>query len=174
MILDFDGKRPALGTNTFVAPDAHLIGDVTLGSQVSIFFGAVLRGDLLAIRVGDRSNIQEHSMVHTSHGRSPAIIGESCTIGHRAIIHGCTIGSRCLIGMGSIVLDDTVIEDECLIAAGSVVPEGKRIPPRSMVMGVPGKVVRTLGEEEIRKLTLSADGYVALGAKYAQALGRGM
>jgi len=166
MILDFEGKHPSTGKGVFLAPDAWLIGDVTVGDDVSIFFGAVLRGDLRPIRIGSRTNIQEHAMVHTTHGRSAALIGESCTIGHRAIVHGCTIGNRCLIGMGSIILDDTEIGDECLIAAGAVVSEGKKIPPRSMVMGVPGKVVRTLDENEIRRLPLSADGYVELGAKY--------
>ncbi|MCB0324603.1 MAG: gamma carbonic anhydrase family protein [Bdellovibrionales bacterium] len=160
MIIPFQSKTPMLGNDTFVAPDAWIIGDVTLGECVSVFFHAVLRGDLLPIRVGARTNIQEHAMLHTTSGRSPTIVGSQVTVGHRAIIHGATVGDRCLIGMGSIILDDTVIEDDCIIGAGAVVPEGKRIPARSLVMGVPGKVVRTLSDEEVAKLPASAEAYV--------------
>ena len=105
-------------------------------------------------------------MLHTSGGRTPTVIGDDVTIGHRAIVHGCTIGNRCLIGMGAIILDETVIEDECIIGAGALVPEGKRIPARSMVLGVPGKVIRSLTPEEVAMLPQSASRYVELGAMY--------
>ncbi len=166
MIVAFGGHDPLIATGTFVAPDAWVIGDVELGPQVSVFFGAVLRGDILPIRVGAGSNIQEHALLHTSHGRSPTLVGEQVTIGHRAIVHGCTIGNRCLIGMGAIVLDDTVIEDECLVGAGAVVTERKRFPARSLILGSPAKIVRTLEDVEIRQLATGATNYVTLGGEY--------
>jgi carbonic anhydrase/acetyltransferase-like protein (isoleucine patch superfamily) len=166
MIIPFKDWSPTVGEGTWVAPDAWVIGDVTLGEKVSIFFGAVLRGDILGIRVGRETNIQEHCMIHTSHGRTESIIGDQVTVGHRAIIHGATVGSRVLVGMGSIILDQAVIEDQCVIGAGTVVTEGKRIPARSLVVGVPGKVVRTLSDEEVSFLTLSATRYYPFGQKY--------
>ena len=167
MIIPFETKTPVVGAGTWVAPDASVIGDVTLGEKVSIFFGAVLRGDILAIRVGNETNIQEHSVIHTSHGRIPATIGEQVTVGHRAIIHGATVGSRVLVGMGSIILDEAVIEDQCIIGAGTVITEGKKIPARSLVIGVPGKVVRTLSDDEVAFLTLSATRYCTFGKRYS-------
>lgn len=161
-------RAPALGKGVFVAPDAWVIGDVELGDQATVLFGAVLRGDILPIKVGKRSNIQDCSVIHTSHGRTPTEIGEEVTIGHRATLHGCKICDRVLVGMGAIILDETVIEDECVIAAGTVVTENKRIPARSMVMGVPGKVVRTLTDDEIKFLRVSAERYVKVGANYSQ------
>ncbi len=166
MIIPFRDRAPTVGEGTWVAPDAWVIGDVTLGEKVSIFFGAVLRGDILGIRVGKETNIQEHCMIHTSHGRTESIIGDQVTVGHRAIIHGATVGSRVLVGMGSIILDQAVIEDQCVIGAGTVVTEGKRIPARSLVVGVPGKVVRTLSDEEVSFLTLSATRYYPFGKTY--------
>src|SRR5690606_24995534 len=119
MILTLDGKKPEIGRNCFIAPDAWTIGDVVLGDEVTIMFGAVLRGDILPIRIRSRTNIQEHSLLHTGNGRTPTILGEEVTVGHRASIHGAKVGNRCLIGMGSIILDEAVIEDECVIGAGS-------------------------------------------------------
>ena len=170
MIIPFKEEHPRVSATAFVAPDAWVIGDVTIAESVSIFFGAVLRGDLESISVGARSNIPDTSLVHTTHGRSPAVIGEDVTIGHRAIIHGCTIGNRCLIGMGSIVLDDAVIEEDCLVGAGSVVTERKHFPKRSLILGSPAKVVRTLTDEEVAKLPSGAKNYVELGAYYASTL----
>ncbi len=166
MIQKFNDIYPKLAADVFIAPDSWVIGDVKLASEVSIFFGAVLRGDLLPISVGARSNIQEHAVLHTTGGKSPTIVGDSVTIGHRAIIHGCSIGNNCLIGMGSIILDGTIIGNNCLIGAGSVIPENKTIPDNSLVYGNPYKVVRTLTLEEVSKITSSADGYVKLGQRY--------
>lgn len=170
MILTLGGKKPDIGRNCFIAPDAWTIGDVVLGDEVTIMFGAVLRGDILPIRIGSRTNIQEHSLLHTSNGRTPTIVGEEVTVGHRAIIHGAKVGNRCLIGMGSIILDEAVIEDECVIGAGSVVTEGKRIPARSLVLGVPGKVIRSLSDDEVAFLSRSAEGYVRTGKLFSDAL----
>ncbi len=166
MLVEFNGNTPKVGDEVFIAPDAWLIGDVTVGNSVSIFFHAVLRGDLMPIRIGNGTNIQEHCMLHTTYGRTPTIIGDKCTIGHRAIIHGCTIGNNTLVGMGSIILDGAIVGDECLIGAGAVVPETKVIPPRSLVLGVPGKIVRTLTEDEVSVLVRSAEGYIEAGKKY--------
>ena len=168
MIMPFKTSVPKLGNEVFIAPGAWVIGNVEIADSVSIFFGSVLRGDIQPIRIGRGTNIQEHSMLHTTQKRSPAIVGEYVTIGHRAIVHGCKIGDRSLVGMGAIVLDDTVIEEECLIAAGTIVPEGKTIPAKSMVMGVPGKVVRTLSEEEIRMIRKGTDHYIELGKEYQE------
>ena len=172
MILPFGDKTPKVGKRGFIAPDAWLIGDVTLGDDVSIFFNAVLRGDLLPIKVGSGTNIQEHSLLHTTSGRSPTLIGEQCVVGHRAIVHGCSIGNRCLVGMGAIVLDDAVVADECLIGAGALVTEGKHFPPRSLIVGSPAKVVRSLSEEEVAQIARSAAEYVETGARF-QALLKG-
>lgn len=161
---------PTIGKEVFVAPDAWVIGDVELGNNVSVFFGAILRGDILPIRIGRGTNIQEHSMLHTSHGRVPTIVGEDCTIGHRAIVHGCKVGNRTLIGMGAIVLDEAEIGDECLIGAGALILEGKKIPPRSLVVGSPGKVIRELNDAEVEGLKRSAADYVKTGALYLREL----
>lgn len=170
MILEFDGKTPSLGKDVFLAPDAWLIGDVSLGDQVSVFFGAVLRGDLLAIQVGSGTNIQEHCLLHTTHGRSPTIVGQNCTIGHKAILHGCSVGDSSLIGMGATVLDDSVIGEESLVGAGSLVTEGKTFPPRSLILGSPAKVVRTLSEQECAQIKKSSAAYVRTGKEFAKLL----
>lgn len=162
----YDGIFPRIGQNVFIAPDAWVIGDVELADNVSIFFGAVLRGDILPIKVGARSNIQEHSVVHTSRRRTPTIIGEDVTVGHRATLHGAHICDRCIVGMGAIVLDEAVVEEECLIAAGAVITEGKRIPARSLVIGIPARVIRPLDEKEIAYIKESAERYTTVGAKY--------
>ena len=166
MIIPLEKSTPSIGNDVFVAPDAWVIGDVHLGDEVSLFFGAVLRGDLMPIRVGKRTNIQEHALLHTSRKRTPVIIGEEVTVGHRAIVHGAAIGNRVLIGMGSIILDEAEIGDECIIGAGTLITERKKIPPRSMVLGSPGKVVRELTAEEIAFLPRSAAGYVETNRQF--------
>lgn len=168
MIIPYQSITPSLGENVFVAPDAWVIGDVTLGDQVSIFFGAVLRGDILRVTVGRGTNIQEHSMLHTSHDRMPTTLGEEVTIGHRAIVHGATVGDRCIIGMGAILLDDAVVEEDCLIGAGALITSNTRIPARSLVMGVPGKVIRSLSDEEVASLKQSAINYIETGKQYLE------
>jgi carbonic anhydrase/acetyltransferase-like protein (isoleucine patch superfamily) len=161
-------KTPA-ADRFWVAPNATLIGDVTLGDEASIWFGAVLRGDNEAIAVGARSNIQDLAIVHTDPG-FPATVGMDCTIGHRAILHGCTIGDNSLIGMGAVILNGARVGQNCLIGAGALVPEGKEIPDRSLVIGAPGRVVRALDEAALAKLTLAAARYVANWKRYAAGL----
>jgi carbonic anhydrase/acetyltransferase-like protein (isoleucine patch superfamily) len=156
-----DGHTPQTPTKGgyWVAPDASVIGKILLHEDVGIWFGAVLRGDNELIAVGRGSNIQEHAMLHTDMG-FPLTIGEHCTIGHRAILHGCTIGNNTLIGMGAIILNGAVIGDNCLVGAGALVTEGKVFPDNSLIVGQPAKVIRTLDEASAARLTLSAENYV--------------
>lgn len=155
----------------FVAESAEVIGNVIIGDDVGIWFGAVLRGDNEAIAIGARSNIQENSTLHTDIG-FPLSIGADCTIGHKAILHGCTIGDNSLVGMGAIVLNGAVIGRNCLIGAGALVTEGKVIPDNSLVVGSPGKVIRTLGPEAEAMLKLSAAHYVENAKRFATGMKR--
>lgn len=164
----FQGVSPQLGKNVFLANGARVIGDVTLGDNVNIWHNVVLRADIHPIVVGENTNIQDNSTVHVMHDY-PAVIGRDVTVGHGAIVHGCKVGNNCLIGMGAILLSYCEIGDNCIIAAGSLVPERKVIPPGSLVMGSPGKVVRTLTEEDIAALQKSAQSYVEVAAKYLAA-----
>jgi len=158
-IYELDGVRPELANGfVWVADSAAVIGRVTLGEDVGIWFGAVLRGDMEEISVGARSNIQENSVLHTDAG-FPLTIGEGCTIGHKAMLHGCVIGENSLIGMGATVLNGAKIGKNCLIGANALITEGKEIPDGSLVMGAPGKVVRMLDEAARARLLASAAGY---------------
>ena len=170
-IYSLDGLSPDLPADgaCWVAPDAVLIGRIVLGEAVGIWFGSVLRGDQEAITIGARSNVQEHCVFHTDTG-FPLTIGEGCTIGHRAILHGCTVGDNCLVGMGAIVLNGARIGDNSLIGAGAVVPEGREIPPGSLVLGMPGKVARPLKDEEIERNRWSANHYVENWRRFAKGL----
>jgi carbonic anhydrase/acetyltransferase-like protein (isoleucine patch superfamily) len=143
----------------WIAPNAYVIGNVSLGRNVSVWFGSVLRGDNELIEVGEDTNIQESCVFHTDMG-VPFKVGRGCTIGHRALLHGCTIGDNCLIGIGATVLNHTVIGENCLIGAHTLLPEGKSIPAGSLVMGSPGKVVRTLSPDEIERLRWTARHYI--------------
>ncbi|MEP0321355.1 gamma carbonic anhydrase family protein [Bauldia litoralis] len=172
-IYSLDGLSPDLPADgaCWVAPDAVLIGRIVLGEAVGIWFGSVLRGDQEAITIGARSNVQEHCVFHTDTG-FPLTIGEGSTIGHRAILHGCTVGDNCLIGMGAIVLNGARIGDNSLVGAGAVVPEGREIPPGSLVLGMPGKVARPLKDEEIERNRWSANHYVENWRRFAKGLAR--
>ncbi len=154
------GNRPTLGKDVFVAPNATVIGDVVIGDESSVWFGTVVRGDVFPIRIGARTNIQDNAVVHVTGGKASTTIGDDVTVGHLALVHGCTIGNRCLVGMGSIVLDGAVVEDECFIGAGALVAPGTRIPSRSMVLGRPGKVVRTLRDADLEQIREASRLYV--------------
>jgi len=164
-----DGLAPELGDEAWIAPSADLIGRVRLGARASVWFGAVLRGDNELIDVGDGSNIQEHTVCHTDMGY-PLTIGRDCTIGHRAMLHGCTIADETLVGMGATILNGARIGRNCLIGACALVTEGKEIPDGSLVMGSPGKVVRQLTPEQIEGLRRSAEGYRRNAARYRAGL----
>ena len=153
------------GKNTYIAPNATVCGDVTLKDHVTILFGAVLRADTDSITIGSGSNVQDNAVIHESAGY-PVKIGENVSIGHGAIVHGAVIEDNVLIGMGAIVLNGAKIGEGSLVAAGAVVTEGAEIPPRSLVMGVPGKVKRELTEEEYLKNIANAKRYAELGEKY--------
>ncbi|MEM1377761.1 MAG: gamma carbonic anhydrase family protein [Pseudomonadota bacterium] len=150
----------------FVAHDASVIGQIVLHEDCNIWFGAVLRGDNEPIIVGERTNIQEHSMLHTDMG-FPLTIGADCTIGHRAILHGCTIADNSLIGMGAIVLNGSKIGRNCLVGAGALVTEGKEFPDNSLIVGSPARAVRTLDANAAKQLTASAAHYVDNGRRFA-------
>ncbi len=153
----------------WIAPDASVIGKVRLEVNASIWFGAVLRGDNELILIGENSNIQDGCVLHTDIG-APLSIGRNCTIGHRAILHGCTIGDNSLIGMGAAILNHARIGRNCLIGANALISEGKIIPDNSLVMGMPGKVIRELDAAAIARLPLAAAGYVGNWQRYARAL----
>ncbi|WP_417308368.1 gamma carbonic anhydrase family protein [Devosia sp.] len=169
-IYALDGVAPQLAADAnFIAPDAVVIGAVTLARDASIWFGAMLRGDNERITVGEGTNIQDQCMLHTDIGY-PLTIGPGCTIGHKAMLHGCTIGENSLVGMSATVLNGAVIGSNCLIGAGALVTEGKQIPDNSLVVGMPARVVRTLTDDEIAGLKRSAEHYVANGRRYIAGL----
>ena len=161
-------KTPDSG-RYWVAPNAVLLGKVELCDEASVWFGAVLRGDIELIRVGARSNIQDGCVLHTDAGY-PLDIGADCTIGHMVMLHGCTIGRGSLIGIGSIILNGAQIGEECLIGANTLIPEGKFIPRRSMVIGSPGKIVRELSDDDVKRFGAGAGRYVANWKRYAAGL----
>jgi len=156
---------PDIAEDAWIAPGAQVIGDVVLGPGASVWFGAVLRGDAERLTIGARSNIQDNSVLHTDPGFA-LVIGQGCTIGHRAILHGCTLEDNVLIGMGATILNGARIGTGSLIGAGALVTEGKQVPPGSLVMGAPGKVVRTLDAAAQDKLRFSADHYAANAARF--------
>ncbi len=142
--------EPQVGSSTFVAESADVIGRVTIANNANLWFGVVARGDVDTISIGENTNIQDQSMLHVSSGY-PLEIGKNVTVGHRVTAHGCTIGDRCLIGMGAIILDGAVIGENSLVAAGSLIPPGKVFPPRSFIIGSPAKAIRELTDEEAQK-----------------------
>lgn len=148
MIQSVREKAPVIGKEGFIADSAEVLGEVTIGDRCIVWHGAIVRGDIASITIGDRSNVQDNAVVHVSRG-VPTVIGEDVSIGHNATIHACTIGDNCLIGMGAIVLDHAVIGKNSILGAGTVVGNHKVIPEGSLVLGVPGKVVRELSAEEI-------------------------
>lgn len=158
--------KPQIAEAAFVASNATLIGDVRLGRDSSVFYGAVLRGDIETIRIGEGTNVQDGCIIHLADDLG-ATVGAYCTVGHAAIIHACTIGDLCLVGMQAVILDGAEIGDECLIGAGALVTSRTKIPPRSLVLGSPAKVVRQLTETEILSLRASADKYITVSRAHA-------
>ncbi|MCX2722295.1 gamma carbonic anhydrase family protein [Roseibium salinum] len=160
-VFALDGRKPDFpeSGDYWIAPDAAVIGAVRLEDEASVWFGAVLRGDNELITIGARSNVQDGSVFHTDMG-FPLTIGADCTIGHRAILHGCTVGNNTLVGMGATILNGAVIGSNCIIGANALIAEGKEIPDNSLVVGVPGKIVRTLPEQAGEDIRKSAQGYV--------------
>jgi len=162
-----DGIAPQIDPDVgWIAPTAVLVGDIVVGPEVGIWFGVVARGDIETITIGARSNVQENCVLHTDTGY-PLVIGENCTIGHSAIVHGCTIGDNTLVGMGATVLNGARIGKNCLIGANALITEGKDIPDNSMVVGAPGKVIRQIDAEGVRNLAASAERYVRNARRFA-------
>jgi carbonic anhydrase/acetyltransferase-like protein (isoleucine patch superfamily) len=159
MIRPFKEIWPKLGEGVYVDVSAQVIGDVELGEHASVWMNAVVRGDVHSIRIGPYTNIQDNCVVHVFKELHPTLVADHVTVGHSVTLHGCRIDSWCLIGMGATVLNEAHVGEECIVAAGSLVPEGMRVPPRSLVMGVPARVRRPVSEEELQGLRRSANNY---------------
>ncbi|MGB4360722.1 MAG: gamma carbonic anhydrase family protein [Rhodoferax sp.] len=168
-IYELDGVSPHIADSAWVADSAEVMGDVVLGEQVSLWFGVVARGDTAAIRIGSQTNIQDLSVLHADVGM-PLTIGSGVTVGHKAMLHGCTVGDDSLIGIGAVVLNGAKIGKGCLVGAGSLVTEGKEFPDGSMIMGTPAKVVRQLTPEQLQGLRDSARHYVANAQRFKASL----
>ena len=170
MIKPYRGVHPSVHETAFVADSAQVIGDVALGQESSIWFQAVVRGDVNYIRISDRTNIQDSCVLHVTRGKHPLVIGDEVTVGHRVVLHGCTVGNNVLIGIGAIVLDGAIIEENVMIGAGSLVPPGSRVPYGTVVMGVPAKIKREIRPNEIEQIRQSARNYVEYLKTYKQQL----
>ena len=166
MIKKFRGKSPVIPDSCYISESVDLIGDVILGENVSLWFGTVVRGDMHFITIGNRSNIQDNSVIHVTTDISPTRIGNEVTVGHNAIIHGATIEDRCLIGMGSIIMDDVVVGEGSIVGAGAVVPPNMIIPPRSLVVGLPAKIVRRTTDKELEIIIERAQHYIDFSQEY--------
>ena len=166
MIKKFRGKSPMIPDSCYISESVDLIGDVTLGENVPLWFGTVVRGDMHFITIGHRSNIQDNSVIHVTTDISPTRIGNEVTVGHNAIIHGATIEDRCLIGMGAIIMDDAVVGEGSIVGAGAVVPPNMIIPPRSLVVGLPAKIVRQTSDTELEMIIERAQHYIDFSQEY--------
>ena len=166
MLIALEALRPHVDPTAYVQSSAQVIGDVHLGPDTSVWFNVVLRADGFPIRIGARSNVQDNSTVHVATGRHPTLVGEDVTVGHNVVLHGCTVGDRCLIGIGAIVLDRCVIGDDCMVGAGALVTPGTIIPAGHLALGSPAKVVRPLSDAERAHIAQSARNYVANAARY--------
>jgi carbonic anhydrase/acetyltransferase-like protein (isoleucine patch superfamily) len=167
MLHTLQGKTPQVAESAYIAPGAHVIGDVVIGAHASIWFNAVVRGDIAAIRIGEGTNIQDNTTVHCDYGM-PTTIGSHVVVGHNCIIHGCTIADNVLVGMGSTILNGAQIGENCLIGAGSLVTEGKVFPPGSVIMGRPAKVVRAVGEKELAMIKQGPQNYMKNAALFKE------
>ena len=167
MITNYKEFKPEIGERTFIAPSANVIGNVKIGADSSVWFGTIIRGDVHSIKIGSRTSIQDLSMVHVSQYTKPdksdgysTKIGNDVTVGHKVMLHGCSIGDACLIGMSATLLDGCEIGRESIVAAGSIVTQNKKFPPQSLIIGTPAKVLRKLSEKEIESIYKSAENYV--------------
>lgn len=166
MIRPFQGKHPQIHETAFIEESAQIIGDVVIGEQSSVWFNAVVRGDCYYIRIGDRTNVQDGTVIHVHNGRHATILEDEVTVGHNATLHGCHVERGCLIGMGSIVMDEVRVGEYSLVAAGALLSPGTIIPPRSLVMGVPARVKRALTDEEVRGLAQFWKNYIEYTRQY--------
>ncbi len=167
-ILPYDGNRPTIDQTVFLADGVRIVGDVTIGGDSSVWYNAVIRGDIHYVRIGRGTNIQDLSVLHVTHETHPLEIGDQVTVGHGATLHGCTLRDRCLVGMGAIVLDGALVDEQAMVAAGAVVPPRMTVPSGSLVAGVPARVIRELTEKELAEFAASADRYVNYARKQRQ------
>jgi carbonic anhydrase/acetyltransferase-like protein (isoleucine patch superfamily) len=165
-VLPYDGKAPRLAASAFLAEGSVVVGDVEIGEGSSVWFGTVVRGDVNHVRIGARTNIQDLSVVHVTSRTHPTVIGDDVTVGHRAVLHGCTIRDRCLVGIGAIVLDGAVVGPDAMVGAGALVPPGMVVPPGTLVLGAPARVKRELTPDELAHLETSAASYAGYAARY--------
>ena len=168
MIRAFGGTRPQIHPTAFIEESAQIIGDVTIGEQSSVWFNAVVRGDVFYIRIGNRTNIQDGTVIHVTNGTHATILEDEVTVGHNATLHGCHIERGCLIGMGSIVMDGVRVGAQSLVAAGALVSPGTQIPPRSLVMGAPARIKRPLTDEEVAGLDVFWNNYIEYTRVYLE------
>ncbi len=168
MIQKYKESTPVISENAYIASSAVIIGEVTLADNTSAWPNVTIRGDMAPIYIGEGSNVQDNSVIHVNDGL-PTVVGKNVTIGHGAILHGCTVGDTCLIGMGAIVLDGAEIGDFSIVGAGSVVTPGKKFPPRSMIIGSPARVVRSLSDEDIERVRDNGERYVTYAGEYRDA-----
>ena len=166
MIRTFQGITPKIPASCFIEDTAVVIGEVEMGEQCSVWFHAVVRGDVHYIRIGSRTNIQDLCMLHVTHDTHPLMIGEEVTVGHHVVLHGCTIHDRVLVGMGAIVMDGAVIGEDSLVGAGALVTEGTIVPPKSLILGSPARIKRSVTEKELAWIRESADNYVTYAGQY--------
>jgi carbonic anhydrase/acetyltransferase-like protein (isoleucine patch superfamily) len=166
LIKPYKGVHPKIHPTVFIVETAIIIGDVEIGEYSSVWFNAVVRGDVHYIRIGDRTNIQDLCMLHVTKDTHPLILGNDITVGHSVTLHGCTIKDRCLIGMGTTILDGAVVGEDCIIGAGALVTEGAMIPPGTLAIGMPAKPKRDLTEKEIARIRQSAQNYIDYARTY--------
>ncbi|HEX9049037.1 MAG TPA: gamma carbonic anhydrase family protein [Anaeromyxobacter sp.] len=165
-ILPYGGKAPRLAASAFLAAGSVVVGDVEIGDGSSLWFGTIVRGDVNHVRIGARTNVQDLGVVHVTSRTHPTVIGDDVTVGHRAVLHGCTIRDRCLVGIGAIVLDGAVVGPDAMVGAGALVPPGMVVPPGTLVLGAPARVKRPLTPDEIAFLRTSAANYAGYAARY--------
>lgn len=166
MIRTFQGIKPTIAKSAFIEETAVVIGDVVIGEESSIWFRAVVRGDVNYIRIGHRTNVQDLCVLHVTHDTAPLVIGDEVTIGHNVVLHGCTIKDRVLIGMGAIIMDGAVIGEDSVVGAGALVTEGTIVPPKSVILGSPAKVKRPVTDKELAWIRESAQNYNAYARQY--------
>ncbi len=172
MIRTFQGIKPTVSKSCFIEETAVVIGDVVMGEACSVWFHAVIRGDVNYIRIGNRTNVQDLCMLHVTHDTHPLIIGSEVTIGHHVVLHGCTIQDRVLVGMGAIIMDGAVIGEDSVVGAGALVVEGTIVPPKSLILGSPAKVKRPVTEKEVAWIKESAENYVRYANQYLSDSGK--
>lgn len=171
-LIAYDGKAPRLAGSVFLAEGSVVTGDVEIGEDASLWFGTVVRGDVNHVRIGARTNLQDLTVVHVTSGKHPTVIGDDVSVGHRAVLHGCTVEDRSLVGIGAIVLDGAVVGPEAMVGAGALVPPGMIVPPGTLVLGAPAKVKRDLTPGEIASFLDTARRYVGYAARYRREIGR--